>query len=244
MEQGFTDTPNLEDFEKELKESFDEFVKSQKEKNIKKLTELNSLIENNLMGDIEKFLRDVNRLVIYATPGSEEYEDLRLAQMLVGSEVITVKETESELKKVEGWFFINESIAEWLSDYGGNEATRKWVQFRKGEDYEKEHFPKAFKLKQALIYGLDRCEQGMGSGLSDIVRHELSEQGYVGGDGKTAYSSLDNIAEALFSRIESVTPQLLVNSFVQYNGSKYSLRTAQDAIQKTKPYQQKRKKTQ
>jgi hypothetical protein len=231
-----------------LKESLDGFIQFYKQKNIKKLTELNSLIEKNLMDDIEKFLVDINRVVIYAKPESEEYEDLRLAQMLLGSEVFdleeTEEETESESKKIEGYFFINESIAEWLSDHDGIKAVRKWLQFTRGEDYEKEHFPRAYKLKQALIYVFDSCKKGVGGGLSEAVRQELSEQGYVGRDGMTVFSSLDEIAEALFSRIESVTPRLLVNSFVQHDGSEYSLRSAQDAIQKTKPEGRKRKKTQ
>jgi hypothetical protein len=64
--------------------------------------------------------------------------------------------------------------------------------------------------------------------------NELMQQGYIATDGKTVFTSLDNIVESLFTKIESVTPQLLVNTFLQTNGSKFALRTAQDAIQRNK----------
>jgi len=62
----------------------------------------------------------------------------------------------------------------------------------------------------------------------------LIEQGYIADDGKTVLTSLDNVAEYLQANIESVTPKLLISTFLQYDGAKYSMRTAQDAIQRTK----------
>jgi hypothetical protein len=65
---------------------------------------------------------------------------------------------------------------------------------------------------------------------------ELKKEGFIAFDGKTALTSLYEIAGHLIKKIEldSVTPQLLITSFVQKNGKKYSLRTAQDAIQRSK----------
>ena len=65
--------------------------------------------------------------------------------------------------------------------------------------------------------------------------NQLIEQGYIADDGKTVLASLDDVAEFLFTIIDSVTPKLLVNTFRQCNGKKYTLRAAQDAIQRTKP---------
>jgi hypothetical protein len=65
--------------------------------------------------------------------------------------------------------------------------------------------------------------------------NDLIEQGYIAPDGKTVFAtSLDDIAEFLFTKIESVTPELLINTFVQSDGSAYSLRTAQEAVKRTK----------
>jgi hypothetical protein len=64
----------------------------------------------------------------------------------------------------------------------------------------------------------------------------LINEGFIADDGKTALTSLDKIAEYLIKVLEldSVTPQLLKFSFVQADGTEYSLRTAQDAIQRSK----------
>jgi hypothetical protein len=63
---------------------------------------------------------------------------------------------------------------------------------------------------------------------------DLIQEGYIAGDGKTALASLDNIAEFLKTKIESVTPKLLMVSFIQDNGKKFSPRTAQDAVYRNK----------
>jgi hypothetical protein len=63
--------------------------------------------------------------------------------------------------------------------------------------------------------------------------YALMEQGYVGKDGVTALTGLDNIAEFLSTNIEIVTPQLLLQ-FRQSDGKEYSLRTAQDAVRRNK----------
>ena len=64
----------------------------------------------------------------------------------------------------------------------------------------------------------------------------LIDEGYIASDGKTVFTSLENIAEFLQANIESVTPELLVDTFVQKDGSEYSLRTAQDAVKRTKTH--------
>jgi len=63
----------------------------------------------------------------------------------------------------------------------------------------------------------------------------LIDEGYILPDGRTALTSLENIAEYLHANIESVTPELLVNSFNKIDGKQYSDRTAQDAVKRTKP---------
>jgi hypothetical protein len=63
---------------------------------------------------------------------------------------------------------------------------------------------------------------------------DLIEEGYISPDGRITYAGLDDIAEYLTTKIESVTPQLLLSQFVQKDGSKYSLRTAQDAVKRNK----------
>ena len=65
--------------------------------------------------------------------------------------------------------------------------------------------------------------------------NQLIEQGYIADDGETVLASLDDVAEFLFTKIESVTPKLLVKTFRQFDGKKYTSRAAQDAIQRTKP---------
>ena len=69
-----------------------------------------------------------------------------------------------------------------------------------------------------------------------IYISQLIEEGYIADDGKTVLATLEDIAEFLFTKIESVTPKLLVKTFLQYDGKKYTLRAAQDAIQRTKPH--------
>ena len=78
-----------------------------------------------------------------------------------------------------------------------------------------------------------KMEKRMKEKIPKYIR-ELIEQGYIGPDGKTVMGSLEAIAEFLLTKIEEVTPQLLINSFVKKDGTKYSLRTAQDAIQRSK----------
>jgi hypothetical protein len=63
--------------------------------------------------------------------------------------------------------------------------------------------------------------------------NDLIEEGYLKPNGKTALTGLDNITEFLSTRIENLTPQVLLQ-FEQSNGDKYSLRTAQDAIKRNK----------
>ncbi|GHV64191.1 hypothetical protein AGMMS49587_16070 [Spirochaetia bacterium] len=63
---------------------------------------------------------------------------------------------------------------------------------------------------------------------------ELIKEGYIDKDGKTTLTELDNIAEFLSTRIENVTPGLLLRYFVKRDSSPYKLRTAQDAIKRNK----------
>jgi hypothetical protein len=63
---------------------------------------------------------------------------------------------------------------------------------------------------------------------------DLIEQGYVDRDGKTAMTGLDNIAEFLSTRIENLTADLLLKYFVQKDGTKYSQRSAQDAVKRNR----------
>jgi hypothetical protein len=70
------------------------------------------------------------------------------------------------------------------------------------------------------------------SSMPEYIR-KLIEQGYIGQDGITALTGLDNIAEFLFTRIESLSPELLLQ-FRQSNGSEYSKRSAQDAVKRSR----------
>jgi len=72
---------------------------------------------------------------------------------------------------------------------------------------------------------------------------ELIELGYIAPDGKTAYESLEKITSFLNMKLDSVTSKLLINTFIQTNGKKFSKRTAQDAIARENARAEKRDKT-
>ena len=55
--------------------------------------------------------------------------------------------------------FNNEAIKEWFLDYGGIDAIKKWRQFCRHEDIEKNNWPYAYNFKQECIYNLDNYEQ-------------------------------------------------------------------------------------
>jgi ABC-type transporter Mla subunit MlaD len=79
--------------------------------------------------------------------------------------------------------------------------------------------------------------------LNDLIKtntakpkyiNDLIDNGYIMPDGKTVLTGLDNIAEFLYTKIENLSANLLLQ-FRQKDGSEFTLRTAQAAISRCKP---------
>jgi hypothetical protein len=74
--------------------------------------------------------------------------------------------------------FFSKRMQEWLIFDGGKEAVRKWQQYKKGEEYEKEYFLEAYKFKRLCIYIIDTIEEsllindpyGKSDNILDILR--------------------------------------------------------------------------
>jgi hypothetical protein len=93
-------------------------------------------------------------------------------------------------------FSSNETINEWLFDYGGIEAIRKWRRFCGHEDIEKENFPNAHKFKQECIYNLDNYETANNlTPENDSFRQDTQEAEIISVDIPTP--PIERIADAV-----------------------------------------------